>query len=319
MAHYKSIKKYGKSYDTNSHTDIIIDIVNERNRRGPQGKIGPRGIFGPQGIIGPSGQGIIGSQGPRGLAGIQGSIGPEGLQGLDGVQGAMGPQGSMGSQGNTGVQGSIGLQGSMGIQGLQGLDGVQGATGPQGSTGPQGNIGPQGSIGPQGNTGSQGPQFYNNYIFSYASVALTQTQASSTYIDVLFDTDGPMVGWTRVTTIPPFPTPATTVFTSPQQGIYNITYIVNVTFDGGRPPIFVTFQIITNGLDIINGSQSYTSLNETDSLDVSNTFLVALNKSETVQLQWAIGSNPGVAEALISPSSSGTEIPPASITIIQIA
>jgi hypothetical protein len=114
-----------------------------------------------------------------------------------GARGPTGPAGAAGVRGRTGSAGAAGATGATGTNGTNGNDGASGPTGPLGPTGPtgaSGTNGTNGTTGATGATGSTGSTGGANYAYVYALIP--QTVAINA--NVLFDGDGPTVGFVHV-------------------------------------------------------------------------------------------------------------------------
>jgi len=174
---------------------------------------------------GDAGSGATGAQGPPGAAGAIG------LTGLTGPDGPLGFAGAIGFTGLTGLTGPQGPAGSAGATGPAGPTGPQGSAGSTGSQGPAGSTGATGSTGPAGATGPQGPAGHLNYGYVYNLAA--QTVAIDA--PVLFDTNGPLSGFTHV------------AGTSSMTAITSGTYLIDFSASGTQVD---QFAMMDNGTAI---------------------------------------------------------------------
>ena len=115
-------------------------------------------------------------------------------------------------------------------------------------------------------------------IGSYVNAYITGTQSatSSTYVNVAWDIQTPISGWTA---------PTTSTFISPAAaGIYQITYAAIISSSFGTRTASV--RLVTDTSTEIPGSQF--SITATSSLNpISNTIIVNLPASTTIKLQFA--------------------------------
>lgn len=104
-----------------------------------------------------------------------------------GRAGAAGPAGLPGPAGPSGAPGADGETGAAGSQG------AVGAVGPAGPAGPPGVAGPAGPAGATGATGADGADFVGRYAY----ISNVSAQVVPLEADVLFDTNGPLNGFTH--------------------------------------------------------------------------------------------------------------------------
>lgn len=159
-----------------------------------------------------------GKKGDRGKRGVTGSTG---ATGATGNAGATGPAGFTGATGPTGATGATGPTGFSGGSGVTGVTGATGATGNTGATGPTGATGVTGATGATGALASD---------FAYVYNVLAQVVALEA--DIIFDTNGPLVGFTH--------TPGTTAINVVNAGTYSVDFSVS----GVEPS---QFSIFVNG------------------------------------------------------------------------
>lgn len=146
---------------SSSSSCCIPGPTGPKGATGPTGQTGAKGATGPTGSTGPTGPtGSTGPTGPTGPTGTTGKRGPNGNPGPTGPTGMSGPTGVTGPRGKcfeifgpTGPTGPHGPKGPHGPEGCRGKKGKQGCKGPHG---PTGYTGPTGPIGPTGVTGATG-------------------------------------------------------------------------------------------------------------------------------------------------------------------
>ncbi len=148
---------------------------------------GDAAFYGSQGATGTSSPVVAGSsvqqEGTSGSPGATGPAGPAGPQGLMGLLGLTGPAGVPGATGGTGATGATGPPGPSGATGGTGPAGATGVAGATGATGSPGVIGPQGPAGQ--------PDY--GYIYNLGAQTVPVEGV------VLFDSNGPLSGFTHTT------------------------------------------------------------------------------------------------------------------------
>jgi hypothetical protein len=131
----------------------------------------------------------------------------------------------------------------IGPTGPEGPIGPTGPTGPEGPIGPTGPTGPEGPIGPTGPTGPEGPIGPTGPTGPPAAIGGLQIQAVELSGESVDDGD-PVLFDTTVTDIPAGITYSAGVFTIEEEGIYYISWYVNV--DGAGAATEISFALVAD-------------------------------------------------------------------------
>jgi hypothetical protein len=218
---------YGSQGATGTSSQVVAGSSVQQGGTG--GSPGPTGPAGPTGATGPAGLpgliGLLGLTGPAGIPGATGLTGANGTIGPAGPPGAAGGTGPTGATGPAGLLGPMGLLGPTGATGPAGLPGATGATGLTGATGVAGPTGATGATGSVGATGPQGPPGQPDYGYIYNLGAQTVAMEGA----VLFDSNGPLSGFTHTTGSASITVGSTS------------TYLVDFSISGTQPSQFSLF------------------------------------------------------------------------------
>lgn len=181
------------------------------------------------------------------------------------------PSGPQGPTGQTGPTGPAGTAGNTGPVGPTGPTGPQGPTGNSGPTGPTGTTGPFGFIGPTGPTG--------NLITLYASAHPTTVQnITSTAGPISFGTDIVISGINR---------PTATQFEITSDGIYEVTWTINLTADGDNSGVQTVELNLQNSASPFEG-YSNGSVNPGENICLSGQVIVSLADNDLLTLTGVI-------------------------------
>ncbi|MCW2764228.1 MAG: hypothetical protein JWO11_187 [Nocardioides sp.] len=261
---------------------------------GATGSAGANGATGSAGATGANG--ATGSAGANGATGSAGATGATGSIGATGIQGDIGPTGPQGPTGATGAAGSQGATGAVGVTGQTGATGNIGPTGAQGATGATGAPGATGAVGVTGQTGATGAtgastSVEGGYVYN------TSSQVVPIEADIVFDSNGPLIGVTH--------TPGTSPLVVSTAGVYSVRFVVSAV----EPNQFALFVNGAEAPGSVFGSGSGTQQNVGE-------VLVMLSAGDVLTLR----NHTSAAAVTLQTLAGGTQTNvSASITIGQIS